>query len=230
METIPSAWADQEIKGQKRMASLLALTEAVVQGNIPGSAALTQTALAEGHRPLAIFEKALIPAMDLVGEKMRASEYYIPEVLMASSALEAATDILRPLLLATESLGQRGTVVTGTVEGDLHSIGIGLVATLLEAAGFRTVFLGTNVSAERFVNAIREHRADIVALSALLTTTMLRMHDVVAALQEAGLRDTVRIMVGGAPLTASFADEVGADGWSSDATGAVGLAKRWMAN
>jgi len=212
------------------MNTLLALTEAVIQGNITDSAALTQSSLAEGQQPLAIFEEALVPAMDLVGEKMRASEYYIPEVLMASSALEAATGILRPLLLTTESLGQRGTVVTGTVEGDLHSIGISLVATLLEAAGFRTVFLGTNVTAERFVNAIQEHGADIVALSALLTTTMLRMHDVVAALQEAGLRDKVKIMVGGAPLTASFADEVGADGWSGDATGAVDLAKQWLAN
>jgi 5-methyltetrahydrofolate--homocysteine methyltransferase len=211
------------------MSTLLTLTEAVVRGNIPDSAALTQVALEEGHRPLSVFEDALIPAMDLVGKKMRASEYYIPEVLMASSALEACTAILSPLLLASESLGQRGTVVAGTVEGDLHSIGIGLVATLLEAAGFRTVFLGTNVPAARFVDAVREQDADIVALSALLTTTMLRMNDVIAALEEAGLRDKVKIMVGGAPLTASFADEIGADGWSSDAAGGAELAKRWIA-
>jgi 5-methyltetrahydrofolate--homocysteine methyltransferase len=120
-------------------------------------------------------------------------------------------------------------VVAGAVEGDLHSIGIGLVTTLLEAAGFRAVFLGTNIPAERFVHAVREEHADILALSALLTTTMLRMNDVITALQEAGLRDRVKIMVGGAPLTASFADEIGADGWSSDATGAAELAKRWLA-
>jgi 5-methyltetrahydrofolate--homocysteine methyltransferase len=216
------------IKKWKVMDTLSTLTEAVIQGNIPDSAALAQRALAEGHPPLVTFEEALIPAMDLVGEKMRANEYYIPEVLMASSALEAATEILRPRLVATESLGQRGTVVTGTVEGDLHSIGIGLVSTLLEAAGFRTVFLGTNVTAERFVKQVMEQGADVVALSALLTTTMLRMHDVIVALQEAGLRDRVKIMVGGAPLTASFADEVGADGWSGDAVGAVALAKQWI--
>lgn len=211
------------------MGTLPALTEAVVQGKMAGSAALTQVALEEGLRPLSIFENALIPAMDLVGEKMRASEFYIPEVLMASSALEACTAILKPLLLASESLGQRGTVVAGTVEGDLHSIGISLVATLLEAAGFRTVFLGTNVPVEYFVNAVREEQANILALSALLTTTMLRMEDVIAALQVAGLRDRVKIMVGGAPLTDSFADEIGADGWSSDATGAADLAKQWTA-
>ncbi len=209
------------------MADLEALTQAVIVGDLAGARQLTQQAVDEGVDPLVVFRQALVPGMDVVGKKMKAQEYYIPEVLLSARAMKGATEILRPLLAADPNAQPTGRVVAGTVSGDLHDIGKNLVCMMLEGAGFEVTDLGTNVSPDKFVAAAREKKADFVALSALLTTTMVRMSDVVKALETAGMRGQVKVMVGGAPVTQRFATEIGADGYAPDAAGAADLAKEW---
>ena len=209
------------------MADLQALSQAVIVGDLESSRKLTRQALDEGVDPLRIFREALVPGMDVVGKKMKAQEYYIPEVLLSARAMKGAAEILRPLIAQNPDAQPTGRVVIGTVSGDLHDIGKNLVGMMLEGAGFDVIDLGTNVSADKFVAAVKDKKADVVALSALLTTTMVRMTDVIKALETAGVRSQVKVMVGGAPVTQRFADEIGADGYSPDAAGAADLGKQW---
>jgi len=167
--------------------------------------------------------------MDQVGRRMRDCEFFIPEVLIAARAAKWTTNILRPLLTGDQQVQSLGTVVCGTVKGDLHDIGKNIVAMMLEGAGFRIVDLGVDVPPEKIVEAAREQQADIIALSALLTTTMLNMKAVIEALAAAGLRDKVKILVGGAPVTEAWARSIGADGCGKDAPAAVELARHLVA-
>jgi 5-methyltetrahydrofolate--homocysteine methyltransferase len=202
------------------------LQQAIIDGNALAAKELTQRALNEGTKAGELFPKAIVPAMDEVGHRMRNCEYFIPEVLVAARAARTVTDILRPLLIGEQSLKPLGTVVCGTVQGDLHDIGKNIVAMMLESSGFRIVDLGVDVPPEKFVRAVREQQANLVALSALLTTTMVNMRAVIEALAEAGVRDQVKVMVGGAPVTESWAQSLGADGYGKDAPAAVALARQ----
>jgi 5-methyltetrahydrofolate--homocysteine methyltransferase len=167
---------------------------------------------------------ALISGMDRVGRDFKAGELFVPEVLVAARAMHAGMAVLRPLLAET-GVPRVGTYVIGTVQGDLHDIGKNLVRMMLEGAGFEVIDLGTDVAPERFVTAVKEHRPQIVGMSALLTTTMVRMRDTIEALEAAGLREAVKIMVGGAPLTAAYAEQIGADAYAPDAATAVEVAR-----
>lgn len=205
------------------------LQQAIIDGKAPVAKELTEKMLKEGTRPGEFFVKAIIPAMDEVGRRMRECEFFIPEVLIAARAARASSDILRPLLVGDEAIKSAGTVVCGTVKGDLHDIGKNIVAMMLESAGFKIVDLGVDVSAEKVVAAVRQHEANLVAMSALLTTTMVNMKGVVEGLAAAGLRDKVKIMVGGAPVTDAWAHSIGADGYGKDAPAAVELARQLVA-
>ena len=205
------------------------LQQAIIDGKAPVAKELTERMLKEGVRPAEFFPKAIIPAMDEVGRRMRECEFFIPEVLIAARAARGATDILRPLLVGDESVRPVGTVVCGTVKGDLHDIGKNIVAMMLESAGFRIVDLGVNVAPEKIIEAVRQHQANIVAMSALLTTTMVNMKAMIEALAAAGLRDKVKVMVGGAPVTDTWAHSIGADGYGKDAPAAVELARQLVA-
>jgi 5-methyltetrahydrofolate--homocysteine methyltransferase len=186
--------------------------------------ALVQQALEQGLDPQEILHGGLIAGMDEVGKDFKADVLYMPEVLIAARAMQAGMDVLRPLLAESDVTGA-GKYVIGTVEGDLHDIGKNLVRMMLEGAGFQTVDLGKDIKPEVFVAAVREHQPNILGLSALLTTTMPAMKTTIEALEEAGLRDSVKIMVGGAPVTAAFAEEIGADGYAPDAATAVDVAR-----
>jgi len=200
------------------------LKQAVIDGTEAVATALTQALLAAGATPREVLDEALLPGMEVVGARMRAGECFIPEVLLSARVMQACLDLLRPHMAAGEEAGL-GTVVLGTVEGDLHDIGKNLVGMLLQGAGFTVVNLGTGVTAAAFVAAVREHGAQVVGMSALLTTTLPHMAETIAALKAAGLRDTVKVMVGGAPVTAAFAEEIGADGYGANAGMAVERAK-----
>jgi corrinoid protein of di/trimethylamine methyltransferase len=210
------------------MPDLKELYEAIVRGDAKAAQALTQQALSEGTNPLSLVNDCMIPAMDEVGRRFEASEYYVPELLISARAMKTALDLVKPLLAAR---GERpaGKVVIGTVKGDLHDIGKNLVASMLEGGGFEVIDLGVNVPPEKFIAAINEKQANILAMSALLTTTMPAMKSTVEALRQAGVRDRVKVLIGGAPITQKFADEIGADGYSDNAVGAVALAKRALA-
>lgn len=201
------------------------IREAVLAGNMTDAATLTTQALSAGIDPATILNDGLISAMDVVGSEFESGIRFIPEMLISAEAMKAAMRVLRPQLVAS-GVASKGKVVIGTVEGDLHDIGKDLVCTMLEGAGFDTIDLGVEVTADRFVAAVREHSPDVVAMSALLTTTMVFMPKVIEALVEAGLRDSVKIVVGGAPVTAEYASKIGADGFAGDAAGAVVLAKK----
>jgi len=211
------------------MSTLEELKEAIIDGKAPAAKQLTERGLAEGIRAAEFFPGAIIPAMDEVGRRMRECEFFIPEVLIAARAARGATDILRPLLAGDPSVRPMGTVVCGTIKGDLHDIGKNIVAMMLESAGFRIVDLGVDVSPERLVDAVRREQADFVALSALLTTTMVNMKSAIEALASAGLREKVRVLVGGAPVTQAWAQSIGADGYGKDAVAAVELARQLVA-
>lgn len=206
------------------MIDLQALFQAVLDGDTPATRAIVEQALAEGVDGQELLDHTLIPAMDEVGRRFEADEYFVPELLIAARAMKAALSLIRPQLVGS---GARpaGTVVIGTVRGDLHDIGKNLVAAMLEGGGFEVVDLGVDVAPEQFIAAARESGAEIVAMSALLTTTVPGMKATIHALREAGIRDQVKVMVGGAPLTQRFADDIGADGFSDNAAGAVRLAK-----
>jgi corrinoid protein of di/trimethylamine methyltransferase len=204
------------------------LQQAIINGAAPLAKELTNRGLAEGVKPSEFFPKAIIPAMDEVGRRMRDCEFFIPEVLIAARAARGATDILRPLLVGDEEVRSAGTVVCGTVKGDLHDIGKNIVAMMLESAGFRIVDLGVDVSPEKIIEAVRANGANIVAMSALLTTTMLNMKAAIEALVAAGLRDRVKVMVGGAPVTESWARSIGADAYGKDAPAAVEVARQLL--
>jgi len=187
-------------------------------------AALVQQALDTGMNPGEVLQGGLIAGMDEVGKDFKAGELYVPEVLVAARAMHAGMDILRPLLTEGDT-PTTSKYVIGTVKGDLHDIGKNLVKMMLEGAGFETIDLGTDVLAEDFVAAVREHQPNLVGMSALLTTTMVQMKAAIEALEEAGLRESVKVMIGGAPVTAAFAEEIGADAYAPDAATAVDVAR-----
>ena len=185
--------------------------------------ACTQQAISEGVQPLELITNHMIPAMNEVSRRFESEEYYVPELLLSARAMKGALALLRPLLAAsgTQPVAR---VVIGTVKGDLHDIGKNLVSSMLEGGEFEVVDLGTDVTPEKFIQAIQEHQANIVALSALLTVTMPMMKNTIEAFRQARLRDRVKVMVGGAPVTREYANSIGADGYSESATGAVALA------
>jgi corrinoid protein of di/trimethylamine methyltransferase len=211
------------------MADLDKLFEAIVNGDAKTAVAITRQALAENASPGEIIAKYMIPAMDDVGNKFECEEYFVPELLLSGRAMKGALELVRPLLAAS-GVEPMGRVVIGTVKGDLHDIGKNLVASMLEGGGFEVHDLGADVSPERFVDAAKSKKADIVALSALLTVTMPSMRTTVEAFRKAGIRDTVKIMVGGAPVTHQYAQEIGADGYSENAGGAVQLARGFVSH
>jgi len=210
------------------MAVLDEISSALIAGDAGKVRELTEQALAQGIAPGKVIKEGFVPGMEVVGEKFRTNEFYVPEVLIAARAMKAGLAIVKPLLSDAEVRESLGKVVIGTVKGDLHDIGKNLVAMMLEGAGFEIVDLGVDVSPEKFVAAVQEHNPNFVCLSALLTTTMVSMRDTIQALKEKGLRDQVRVLVGGAPVTENFAAEIGADGYAPDSTGAVELAKSFL--
>lgn len=203
------------------------LTDAIVAGNLPNATALVNEAVAANVAPQEIISVYLIKGMEIIGARFGAGQAFVPNLLMSARAMKGCLDILKPLLKGDTSISY-GTVVIGTVKGDLHDIGKNLVASMFEGSGFEVVNLGIDITADKFVAAVQEHNADILVLSALLTTTMGYMKDVVAAVSEAGLRDKIKIMVGGAPVNAEFASEIGADAYTADANEAVFVAKRLL--
>jgi 5-methyltetrahydrofolate--homocysteine methyltransferase len=200
------------------------LKQAVIDGNADLTNALVTASLAQGQSAREILDGALLPGMEVVGQRMKSGECFIPEVLLSARVMQGALDTLRPMLAAGDTTSL-GTVVIGTVEGDLHDIGKNLVGMMLAGAGYEVVNLGTGVTTQQFVAAVKEHGAKIVGMSALLTTTIPRMKETIDALAEAGLRDQVKVMIGGAPVTQAFADEIGADGYGPNAGAAVDRAK-----
>jgi 5-methyltetrahydrofolate--homocysteine methyltransferase len=206
---------------------LKSLYDAVINGEIETVQESLNAALAAGVPANKILDEALIPAMSEVGRLFEAQEFYVPEMLISARAMQAGLTILKPILaLSGEQSGNK--VVMGTVKGDLHDIGKNLVIMMLEGTGFKVVDLGVDVPPEKFVQAVRDG-AQLVGISAMLTTTMLNMKDAIEALKAAGVREQVKVMVGGAPLTQSFADQIGADSFSPDASSAARKAKELLA-
>jgi len=189
---------------------------------------LAREALDKGAAAKEILDNGLLAGMDIVGQRFKAGELFIPEVLLCARCMRGAMDILKPLLSEADAAGA-GTYLIGTVEGDLHDIGKNLVSMMLQGAGFEVVDLGTNITAQQFVDAVKEHNPKVIGLSALLTTTMPKMEETIAALKEAGLRDQVKIMAGGAPVTQDFVDKIGADAYGANAVSAVEKAKELVA-
>ncbi len=204
------------------------LYDAVVEGDTPSTKKLTELALAEGVSPNDLLKDTLVPAMDEVGRLFETNEYFVPELLIAARAMKGAMEYIRPLLSVSGG-GIAGKVVIGTVRGDLHDIGKNLVAAMLEGGGFEVYDLGVDVSPERFIAAAKENNAQIVAMSALLTTTMPGMRNVIKAMEQDGIRSQVKVMIGGAPVTKQFATDIGADGFSDNASSAVRLARSLVA-
>ena len=210
------------------MADLEKLRDAVLRGDVKTAVAVTKESIAEHADPLAMVTQFMIPAMEEVGRKFECQEYFVPELLLSARAMKGSLELLRPLL-AAQGAPSAGKVLIGTVKGDLHDIGKNLVASMLEGAGFDVVDLGSDVSPQKFIAGIQERNPNIVALSALLTTTMPQMQTIIDELQKAGVRTQVKVIVGGAPVTQQFADRIGADGYSDNANGAVTLARRLLA-
>lgn len=211
------------------MSTLDDLKQNVIDGNANGAKALVQQAISEETPPEKILNEGLIAAMAEVGRLFECGEYYVPEMLVAARAMKTGLELLRPSLAAA-NVQAIGKIVIGTVQGDLHDIGKNLVGIMLEGAGFQVIDLGVDVPPQKFVDAVKEHGPQLVGFSALLTTTMTRMKDNVDALQKAGLRDKVKVMVGGAPVTAKFATDIGADIFASDASSAAARAKAALAS
>lgn len=209
------------------MSILVEISEALQRGNAKLVAAKTQEAVDAGIGPGSILNDGLISGMGIIGVKFKNNEVYVPEVLIAARAMNAGLGVLKPLLAAA-GVKPLGKVVLGTVKGDLHDIGKNLVGMMMVGAGLELVDLGIDVSADKFVNAVKEHQPRIVALSALLTTTMTEQKTVIDALKAAGVRDTVKVMVGGAPVTENYAREIGADAYTPDAASAAEKAKEYI--
>jgi 5-methyltetrahydrofolate--homocysteine methyltransferase len=209
------------------MQDLKALYEAVLNGDAKASKEITEKALASGVSPLSLVNDQMVPAMDEVGKRFECNEYFVPELLISARAMKASLELIRPLLTASGAQ-PLAKVAIGTVKGDLHDIGKNLVAAMLEGGGFEVLDLGVNVAPEQFVNAVREKGATVVAMSALLTTTMPSMKNTIEALKNAGVREKVKVIIGGAPITQKYADEIGADGYSESAPGAVTLTKKTL--
>lgn len=206
---------------------LARLRDAIVNLDYEGIRDVAREAIEAGLSPYEAIMEGMAKGMDIVGQKYEQGEYFLAELIMAGETMKEGLSVLEPYMKKGE-IKHIGKVVIGTVEGDLHDIGKNIVITLLTASGFEVVDLGVDVSAEKFVEAVRKHKPDIVAMSALLTTTMVNMEKVVKALEEAGLRDKVKIIVGGAPLTEEFAKQIGADAYGRDAVVGVEICRRWV--
>lgn len=206
------------------MANLESLYEAIFKGNLNVATAVTTEAIAEGIDPQLVINNYMSRAMEDIGKRFEEGKAFVPELLMAARAMKGALELLKPHLKGAV-YQQLGRVVIGTVKGDLHDIGKNLVASMLEGCGFEVINLGTDISSEKFIAALKESQAQILCLSALLTTTMNYMQDVIAALEQDGIREQVKVMIGGAPVSESFARQIGADGYSDNANAAVTLAK-----
>jgi len=204
--------------------SIESIYQAVLEGDAGEAATRVQAGLDAGIAPSDILNKGCIAAMGEVGRLFEEGEMFVPEMLIAARAMQAGMAVLKPHL-AEDEITSAGKVILGTVAGDLHDIGKNLVGMMMEGAGFEIVDLGTDVSAVEFVNAVQEHKADIIGMSALLTTTMPSMTATIEALTEAGLRDEIKVLIGGAPVTQTFADQIGADGFAPDASSATRVAK-----
>jgi 5-methyltetrahydrofolate--homocysteine methyltransferase len=209
------------------MVDLKEIAENLIQGKAPQVKELVQKAVDEGQDVGEILNQGLLAGMSVVGDKFKKNEFYVPEVLIAARAMKAGMEIIRPLLIEKNIKGV-GTVVLGTVRGDLHDIGKNLVGMMLEGAGFEVVDLGVDVPAEKFVQMAKEKKANIIGLSALLTTTMPAMKEVIQSLDSSELKGKVKVMIGGAPVTQSYADEIRADGYAPDAASAVDKAKELL--
>jgi 5-methyltetrahydrofolate--homocysteine methyltransferase len=209
------------------MQDLRQLHSAVLTGDANAARSITEQALQEGVDPLRLVNELMVPAMDEVGRRFECNEYFVPELLLSARAMKASLELIRPVLAARgdEPLAR---VVIGTVKGDLHDIGKNLVAAMLEGGGFEVIDLGVNVSPEKFIATVQEKNAQIIAMSALLTTTMPAMKTTIDALKSSGVREKVKVLIGGAPITQKYAEEIGADGFSDNAVGAVALAKKSM--
>ena len=206
------------------MTDLKKLFDAIVEGNLEESVQLTKNALSENTDPQLIINEYLVPAMDKVGDMFEKCEAFVPELLLAARAMKGSLGFIQPLL--SEGVSDRAhRVILGTVQGDLHDIGKNLVASMLEGAGFKVIDLGNDVSPQKFVEAIKRYKPELVGMSALLTTTMTAMESTIKLINEEGLRSEIKIIVGGAPLTQNFSKKIGADGFSDNANGAVRLAR-----
>ena len=203
------------------------LFQAIVAGKSDEAAEATRNAIADGAQPSDLINGQMIRAMSEVGQRFQDGKAFVPQLLMAGRAMKSALELLKPMMAGTTS-SSLGKVVIGTVKGDLHDIGKNLVASMLEGCGFEVVNIGIDVSAEAFIKAVKENQPDILCMSALLTTTMGYMKEVIDALEAAGIRQQVKVMVGGAPVTQGFADEIGADGYSDNANSAVTVAKQLL--
>lgn len=203
------------------------IAQSLVDGDPDLAYELTSQALADGLEPMAIIREGLMPGMNQVGEFFSSGEYFLPDLIIAADGMKRAMELLEPELRARQqAIETPGTVVLGTVKGDIHEIGKSLVGTMLSANGFKVYDLGVDVSIEAFLEKVKETNANLLGLSALLTTTMTMQREVIKALKEAGIRNQVKVMVGGAPVTRSWSEEIGADGYAEDAMGAVALAKK----
>jgi len=209
------------------MVELGEIAEKIIAGKADEVRSLVKEAIDEGQDVSKILNEGLVAGMSVVGEKFKKNEFYVPEVLIAARAMKAGMQLLNPILLEKNIKGV-GTMVLGTVRGDLHDIGKNLVGMMLEGAGFEVIDLGVDVAAEKFIQAAKEKNANLVGLSALLTTTMLAMKDVTQAVEKEGLKGKVKVMIGGAPITQDYADEIGADGYAPDAASAVDTAKELL--
>jgi len=207
------------------MVDLKEIAENLIQGKADKVKELTQRSVDEGQDIQKILNEGLLAGMSVVGDKFKKNEFYVPEVLIAARAMKAGMEIIRPLLTKKGVKGA-GKIILGTVRGDLHDIGKNLVGMMLEGAGFEIIDLGVDVPPEKFVEAAREKGADIIGLSALLTTTMPGMKDVIEAIKSSDLKGKLKVMIGGAPVTQDYADEIGADGYAPDAASAVDKAKQ----
>ena len=231
--------ADLAATGQERICireeqhqeedKLKPLYEAIVAGKLEPAVEITRQAIAEGIAPPMIINNYMIKAMGEVGQRFQDGKAFVPQLLMAGRAMKGALELLKPLLAGSAST-TIGKIVIGTVKGDLHDIGKNLVASMLEGCGFEVINIGIDVTCDKFVEAVKENHADILCMSALLTTTMTYMKEVIQALEEAGIRNQVKVMIGGAPVSQGFADEIGADGYSDNANTAVAVAKELIGN
>jgi corrinoid protein of di/trimethylamine methyltransferase len=210
------------------MPELNQLYEAILAGDAKTAVEVARAALAENEAPLKLLLEYMVPAMDEVGRRFQCEEFFVPDLLLSGRAMKATLELLRPLLSASGAQ-PAGRVVIGTVKGDLHDIGKNLVASLLEGGGFEVYDVGADVSPEQFIEAIQSRNPDIVALSALLTVTMPAMKTTIDELKRAGVRDSVKVMIGGAPVTRQYAEEIGADAYGEDASVAVSIARSLMA-
>ena len=210
------------------MEDLKQLYDAIVEGNAKTAKSIVTSAIEAGTDPQEILNQFMIPAMDEVGRRFETNEYFVPELLIAARAMKGALEIIKPRLTATGAK-PIGKVAIGTVKGDLHDIGKNLVAAMLEGGGFEIIDLGVDVTPEKFIGAVKEKGANVIALSALLTTTMPSMKTTIEGLKEAGVREHVKVIIGGAPVTQKYADEIGADGYSDNASAAVALARKLVA-